>query len=503
MLANTKRKSPWLGIGLIALAVFFALCWRYATRINLWGDEALSLLYASYGWSLVPTDVHLPTYNWLLAVVLAIWGDRQETLLRLLHVIPFAVGLGFGLTTVYRTWPARRLVGIVAAIAVTLPSYIFYATNIRMYALIFMASMMFIDAVSRVLAAGANPSRAQLIWLGVSGAILVSSDYTAALYYGAGVLMLALQAMTQKTRQALVVVMLPGLLLLGLALATLGNLREIQNWNMAGYQGPGWTGLTGLAKGIYLACRPALDLVNQAPLPVALALGLPVLLLGSLGLATWALFRRTEARLGPTDWLLLLALLWVPFIPTGFSFTRLFLPSQFFMVAVMAWWALNGASRLRYVGLATLGLLFMLNLGEALNPTPKPYSLVPYRTIAAEVVEYSQQQGIDRVLLGNNSLNTLSIQRYIQQLVDADQLQTERVGSEDLVAALNQGEPFIFVSHRGESGGFIGVDNLPSGNPQPLGTYVPIEALPYNRLWRQRYLEGAGQPFMIQTYRLN
>ncbi|MGF1570221.1 MAG: hypothetical protein ACFCVD_19480 [Nodosilinea sp.] len=500
-----QKTFYWRAVGLISGAMFLALCWHYTAYLNLWGDEALSLLYAGQGWGARPVDVHLPTYYWGLGAVLAVWGDSSERLLRLLHALTFGCGLGFGLLTVRRTFGHTRLVVPVAALVVTLPSYLFYATNLRMYAPLFLASMAFIDAVSQILVTGKSPPWWLQLWLVVSGTALVCTDYAAGLYYAAGLLMLALHAIAHKTLKVLMVAAMPGVLAVGLALGTLGNLREIQNWDMAAYQGSTWTGPVDLAKGLYLACRPVLDLIHQAPLPIPLALGLPLVLVGLLLWAAGVLFTQAHQRFGPVHWVLLLALLWVPFIPTGFGFTRLFLPSQFFMIVVIVWWVGQGKTWRHWGGRLVVGLWLAINLAAALHPIPRFYSLVPYPTVAADVADYAHQHNIHRVLVGNNSLNTLAFEHYLQALGAAPQLQTERVDGVALaqVVAEHPTEPFIFISHQGENGVFIDVTTLPSGQSQLIQGYVPLAHLPYNRLWNQRYGEGAGQPYIVQTYRLN
>jgi hypothetical protein len=486
----------------VLLAVFLGFCWHYATRMNLWGDEAFSLLAAGLGWGQVPQDVHLPTYYWLLGALLRVVDERQELLLRMFHAIPFTVGLGFGGLTLHRSFGERRLVMLVLAMAIALPNYLFFAVSLRMYSLQFMTSMAFIDAVSRLLTAKPEPSRQVLLWLGLSGLALVCTNYSNVIYYVAGVAMVGLYSLTHKRWLPLVIVAIPGLVLGWLISLTAGNLAKIQQFDLAGYQGTESLSLSALAKELYLACRPALDLIYPAPLPLPLALGLPLVLLAVLLAASWRLWQQRRGWADATVWVILLALWWVPFMPTGYSFTRLFLPSQLFMVAVMVWWVLSATHWLRYVGWASLGLMAFLNLGQAMAPTLRLYDLPPYKTIAADLVAVYEQTGVDQILLGNNSLNTLAIDHYLQQLTAPGTVPTRRVDAADLEAALaeNPATPVMFVSHMGESGGFIDVAAITDGNAQLLDGYVSLAELPYNRLWQQRYRQGAGQSHMVQTY---
>jgi hypothetical protein len=486
----------------IMLAVFFGFCWNYAIQMNLWGDEAFSLLAAGLGWGHVPQDVHLPTYYWLLGSLLTVVDERHEVFLRLLHTIPFAIGLGFGWLTVQRTFAERRLVMLVAAVTVALPNYLFFAPSLRMYSLQFMTSMAFIDAVSRLLSAKRKPSPEILLWLGISGLALVCTNYSTVIYYMAGVIMVGLYSLTRKTWLPMLIVTVPGLVFGLIVSLTFVNITTIQEFDLAEYQEAGWTSLTELAKQLYLACRPALDLIYPAPLPLPLALGFPLVLLGILLFSSWQLWRKTSGVADPKVWVIFLAMLWVLFIPTGYSFARLFLPSQLFMVTVMVWWVLSATNWLRYIGWASLGLMVLLNLGQAVAPTMRLYDLPSYKSIAADLVDFCQQTGVNQLLLGNNSLNTLSIDHYIQQLTEPGTLQTTRVGSEELATVLAEPPdiPRVFVSHMGESGVFIDVTAVPESNPQLLNSYVSLAELPYNRLWNRRYNEGAGQSHVIQTY---
>jgi hypothetical protein len=368
----------------------------------------------------------------------------------------------------------------------------------------FVTSMAFIDAVSRLLASEAQAARGMLVWLAISGTALVCSDYAAVFYYIAGFVMVGLYSMARRCVKPLLVVAVPGLVFAIVTALTFSNILAIKNWDVEGYQGPALGGFSALAKWLYLACRPALDLIHQAPLPLPLALGFPLILIGLIFLASWQLWGQANSLVSPQGWLLVVALLWVPFILTGYSFTRLFLPSQFFMVSILGWWSLTTANWLKYAGLISLGLLLVLNLSQAISPKLKPYSLIPFRAIATDLVDYGQAHDINQVLLSNNSLNTLSIEHYIHQLAGSDPLQTKRVDRAEATAILeqNQGMPFLFVSHMGENGQFLDVKTLPIQDRKLLNSYVSLAGLPYNSLWLKRYSDGAGQSHIVQTYEM-
>jgi hypothetical protein len=138
---------------------------------------------------------------------------------------------------------------LVVTLAIFLPNYIFYATNLRMYSLIFMASMVFIDAVSRVLTSEAKVSRGMLAWLVISGLALVGSDYAAVLYYMAGLLMIGLYSFARSTAKPLLAVIVPGIGFGMVGAMTFSDIVAIKSWGIESYQGPAWAGIVNCANG--------------------------------------------------------------------------------------------------------------------------------------------------------------------------------------------------------------------------------------------------------------
>ena len=125
------------------LALFFLITARYGAALNLWGDEAYALNVAakSVGEILAADPFHLPTYYLLLHPIvgfLAHW--------------PVLVGSWLG------------AVGGVMILTILLPNYIFYATNIRMYALLFAASMALLWTAFRLLTPGVHKRRRGCNW---------------------------------------------------------------------------------------------------------------------------------------------------------------------------------------------------------------------------------------------------------------------------------------------------------------------------------------------------
>jgi uncharacterized membrane protein len=125
---------------------------NYASKISLWGDEASSLSRAesSIKSILFVDSGHTPTYFLLLKSLITL-GIKQELALRTVHIIPFVIGLLIGYKTLVAIFSNQKDALITLGIATILPNYIFYATNLRMYSLLFMFSMAFIGIIAIIL----------------------------------------------------------------------------------------------------------------------------------------------------------------------------------------------------------------------------------------------------------------------------------------------------------------------------------------------------------------
>jgi len=175
---GTARATA-IAFGLLAL--FFGFCAYYATQISLWGDEAFSLQLAARSWSemLAVPETHLRTYYLLLKEANAAIapGCERIFLLRLFHALLFAGGLAFGCTLASRLAKPTVVLGALG-LAVVLPPFIYYATNIRMYALLFLTAMGYFAAVARVLDRR-QLTRSTAIALELSAIALLASTYLA------------------------------------------------------------------------------------------------------------------------------------------------------------------------------------------------------------------------------------------------------------------------------------------------------------------------------------
>jgi len=142
-------------LAILLCLIFLTMCLTFATKLNLWGDEAFSLALAESSWQTIfhTVDTHLPTYTFLLKLLISLTGANanREVLIRMLHAVPFAIGLFLGYRTVGLVTRSRTKALDVLLAAIFLPPFIFYATNIRMYSLLFLSSMVFINTIAHLL----------------------------------------------------------------------------------------------------------------------------------------------------------------------------------------------------------------------------------------------------------------------------------------------------------------------------------------------------------------
>ncbi len=497
--ARNRLHEPALA-GLL-LGTFLVLCWRYASGLNLWGDEAYSLDFVE-GRTAVVDPSHLPTYYVLLKLLTSIVPGVNEPALRMLHASVFALGLCFGALAVRRMTGSGRIALIALGVAILLPDFLFYATNLRMYSLVFAAVMANVDAVSRLADRHEKPTSAALAWYAVSGAALVAVDFPGLFYYVIGAVYLAVAWLRARRWALLPTLLLPLLPLLGYVLANASLFADLLRWRPEGDRSTSSMSFDFLTAG-YLSVRPGLDLVYSAALPKAIALALPpvvfaVILVAASRQAIAARATWSAERLIPP-----LALGWLLLVPTGFTFTRIFLPSQFFMIVVRVQ-AMGSRERpaLRGAATAATAVLVLVNLYQALAPTYRLDAAVPYRQIANDATALCAVEGIATVVASDNSLNVESIFRYMRdnpagrglRLLTVNEAELDR-RSTDL-----RGSPFLFISHMGGAAPLVDVHRFAQRTPQRVRGYVALHELPYNDLWKRRYTEHAGQADAIEIW---
>jgi hypothetical protein len=203
----------------LLVAVFPILCWHYASGLNLWGDEAYSLGFVE-GRIAYADPSHLPTYYALLKWLTSLVPGTNEMALRMLHALAFALGLLFGAMAVQRLTRSAGIALVSLVVAVLLPEFHFYATNLRMYSLIFLAAMANVDAVSRLAQEDGTPTLPRLAWYLFSGAALVAIDFPGLFYFAIGAACLALKWLRTGHGRLLPILILPLRLFRGSSLRT-------------------------------------------------------------------------------------------------------------------------------------------------------------------------------------------------------------------------------------------------------------------------------------------
>lgn len=500
-------------IGIITL--FLIICLNYSRQINLWGDEAISLNTAESSIEniLIVDSVHTPFYYLLLKLIMTL-GINGEQLLRAIHVVPFIIGLLIGYRILVSIFSETKNALITLSIVILLPNYIFYATNLRMYSLLFMFSMAFIAIVARVLNSKNDLNYWQLTALGLTSLGLLLSDYSGIIYYFPGLIYLLVQSFyTRRLYKSLFIVGGAGLLFLAIMLffSNIGkNLQSILNWPVATSQNTGNIneGFIEFAKQMYLSLRPGLDLVYGAGIHPVLAIGLAIILLIIYIYSFLVMLKKSKNKLSIL-WILLISIIWLLAAPTGYGFTRLFLPSHFFMIAIMIYSIdfLNKASRVIYW--IILGVLIAICLKEVIKPTLRLYNLIPYQQIAKDTLEVARKQEAKMILLSGNSLNAISIERYMKQQIRTPEKEEIKIvileNNDPKQVAEYKTYPLIFISHMQENEEFMDIKPFAmrlNKEFQEIKGYVDLQDLPYNLLWKKRITDRANQRYAIQTYLL-
>lgn len=476
---------------LLPLALFLLISARYGAGLNLWGDEAYSLNVATkpVGEILAADPFHLPTYYLLLHPIVGFFPAGNELPLRLIHALIFSSGLVF-------CWLiARSLLGRgwalwgVLILTVLLPNYIFYATNIRMYALLFPASMAFLWSAFRLLTPGV-PKRRAMAWHLLTALLCALVDWPGLLQVC--VTWLALILLRRRWLLARGWWSGRALAVLGALAATAALVLREPLWHLmvawpssarAAAAGPG---LGALAKTLFFSTRPLLDLVYPPEYPLALNGLLWLLLVLAVSVAAVVLWRGGDGR---QRLVVVLALCWLVGAPFGLAVTRVFLAAQFFLLLCLAL-ALQRLIQARRRSLALLLCSCLIavalaNLQQAIFPSLRLYSRIPFAAIARDAVAAAGDHNLATIALSRHTLNALSVERFARpQLAESQRLRPLDV--RPVCASFPRGK-FVYVQLMPEDG----EDSDPrricgegvAVRVETLRSYVPFAELGYNRLW--------------------
>jgi hypothetical protein len=480
---------------LALLTLFLLITIRYGAALNLWGDEAYALNVAakSVGEILVADPFHLPTYYLLLHPIVGFFPPGNELPLRLIHALIFSIGLGF-------CWRiGRSLLGRGSALwgvmilTILLPNYIFYATNIRMFALLFATSLAFLWTAFRLLTPGANKRRA-IAWHLLAALLCALVDWPGLLLVG--ITWLALLLLRRRWLLArgwcngTTVAVLGALAAIAVLVLREPLWRLVVAWpssaRAAAGAAAGGLGLGALAKTLFFSSRPLLDLVYPSVYPLALNLLLWLLLLLAVGVAAVVLWRGGDER---QRLVVLLAFSWLLAAPFGLAVTRVFVPAQFLLLLSLA----LALQRLIQEQRRPLALLLwsclialaLANLQQVLFPTLRLYSRIPFAAIARDALAAAGDRNLATIAVSRHTLNALSLERFARpQLAPSQRLRL--LDGRPVCDSFPRGK-FVYVQLMAEDG----EDSDPrricgegvAVQVETLRTYVPFAELGYNRLW--------------------
>jgi hypothetical protein len=479
--------APLLGL----LALFLLLSARYGAGLNLWGDEAYSLNVAakSVGEILAADPFHLPTYYLLLQPLVGFFPPGNELALRLIHALIFSIGLGFcwriAQSLLGRGW---ALWGVMI-LTILLPNYIFYATNIRMYALLFAASLAFLWTAFRLLTPGV-PKRRAMAWHLLAALLCALVDWPGLLVVG--ITWLALILLRRRWLLARgwwngrTVAVLGALAATAVLVLWEPLWRLIVAWPSSARTAAGGLGLGALARTLFFSSRPLLDLVYPPVYPLLLNGLLWLLLVLAVSVAAVVLWRGGDGR---QRLVVLLAFSWLVAAPFGLAVTRVFLPAQFFLLLCLAL-ALQRLIQARRRPLALLLWSCLIavglaNLQQAIFPTLRLYSRIPFAAIARDAIAAAGDRNLATIAVSRHTLNALSVERFARpQLAPSQRLRL--LDSEPVCASFPRGT-FVYVQLMAEDG----EDSDPrricgegvAVQVETLRSYVPFAELGYNRLW--------------------
>jgi len=113
----------------------------------------------------------------------------------------------------------------------------------------------------------------------------------------------------------------------------------------------------------------------------------------------------------------------------------------------------------------------------------------------------AEKEKVDKIYFSGNSLNNLSIMRYIKNM-EPQSLNTSLIPPNYQPDFLQQGD-FLFVSHMGEKNQFVSYKTFQEDFGKKvinLKNYVPFATLPYNKLWKRQIRERGKQDYAVSIY---
>ena len=280
-------RGPGAAAVLGALAVFLVLALWRANAPTLWNDEVMSVAFARRSWygllrGAASDRVHPPLFYALLKIWIRIGGEGALWL-RLLPICTAAAAIPLVGRLCRELGVSRRSSTIGLLIASTSGYLVYYAQELRPYALFLFSSTLSLLVFARAISEDGEKTRSWL-WLIPANTLLVYSHYYGWLLLGAEGLWLLLRARRRLGT------FLPASLVPVAAFAPWAWLvrqgfergRGLAG-NLAGLREPGATSLLGFFGGLVGPYRPGMNSMRPAVGVALLLVSLALLIPAALG----------------------------------------------------------------------------------------------------------------------------------------------------------------------------------------------------------------------------
>jgi len=366
--------------------------------------------------------------------------------------------------------------------------------------------MVFINTIAHLLSKPELPCKKQWIWFISSSIFLILTDYPGLLFYGMGASFLVWKIVKRKQYNLLILIFCPLTAYLIYLDQLLPGVEKIVAWQAASrkLETDQPQSVKAIIKWIHKAFHPAFDFVNPMAMSPWISLLIPGFLTVGVGLGSIVFLWKKHYYNSLRILLVCSALLWLLAVPNGMSITRIFLPSSFFMIAILVigFSDLYFSPTLKIFNICLFFLLLFINIQQVFNPILQLYSMIPYQKVAKDCLETSHNDHIDTIVLSYNTLNSLSIKRYLRQYIHSEPIKIILLSLNFTQDSIPK-QPFIFVSHMHEHGQFIDIQHFEKKfgkRTKNLENYVELERLPFNQLWRNELVGKTSQKFAVSTY---
>ena len=374
-----------------------------------------------------------------------------------------------------------------------------------MYAVLFFFSMWYIFRVAVIIAKNESPTKQEWALYLIASSCLILTDYPGIAVFFVGSILIIFKFSQLKNSNFIFLALSPVAILLIYSIHVTHALSSILSWPTN--SGPNILiskfSIFELAKWGYNAFRPVFDLFSPAQKNMLLALVFPGFFALALSLALFYTLSKVRRNYQGilVVFMAIFAFYWVISIPSGHSITRAFLPSLFLMPAFLLLASSWLPHPLAKVNKVLFALAIITNIPHASNPTFRLYNIIPYKAIASDSILIAKKENLNNIFLSGNSLNNLSIKRYIENSNNL-QLDISMIPPNFKSDLLNKGD-FLFISHMGENNRFLDYKTFINDYGKKvlnIKNYVLLDNLPYNKLWKRQIKEIGFQEYAVSIY---